>query len=544
MQIEKIKITNFKCFKETFELMLNKRLNIIVGDNDCGKTTIIEAIELALSGWYRGKYISNELTQSLFNKVSIEEYLASVKEGNPLEPPKITIELFFSADTNPVLKGLRNSDKADSIGVTLIIELDETYAENYECLIEEKNLHSLPIEYYHYYWESFARDEKITPRTIPIKSALIDSTSSRNPSGSDIYISKIVKNHLDSKDVVEISQAHRKMKDSFMEEPAVRKINEKIKQDSQITDKSIELSVELSTKNAWENTLVTYFDDIPFNFLGKGEQSILKTKIALSHKKTTEANVLLIEEPENHLSHANLNALLKYISQNNDKQVVITTHSSFVANKLGLKDLILLHDLKTQKLSDLSADTYDFFKKLAGYETLRLILSRKAILVEGDSDELVVQKAYMQKHDNRLPIEDRIDVIKVGTSFLRFLEIAERIDIPTVVITDVDWDLEVLEQKYKDYIGENKKKNILISYDTDFDTGDLEINGKPFNYNTLEPKLLKASGLKLLNQIFKTDYTTENKMHRFMNNNKTACALMIFESHLPVTFPDYIQNIV
>lgn len=544
MQIEKIKITNFKCFRETFELNLNDKLNIIVGDNDSGKTTIIEAIELALSGWYRGKHISNELTQSLFNKELIDEYIASVQEGNPLEPPKITIELFFSDDTNPILKGTNNSDKTNSLGVTFCVELDETYYEDYGCLIEEKNLHSLPIEYYHYYWDSFARDEKITPRIIPIKSALIDSTSSRNTIGSDIYISKIVKNHLDSKDVVEVSQAHRKMKDSFMDEPAVRKINEKIQRDSEITDKSIELSVELSTKNAWENTLVTYFDDIPFNFLGKGEQSILKTKIALSHKKTTEANVLLIEEPENHLSHANLNALLKYISHNDNKQVVITTHSSFVANKLGLKDLILLHDLKTQKLSDLNVDTYDFFKKLAGYETLRLILSRKAILVEGDSDELVVQKAYLQRHGNRLPIEDRIDVIKVGTSFLRFLEIAVMINIPTVVITDVDWSLKALEQKYKDYIGENKKDNILISYDTDFDTGDFEINGKPFNYNTLEPKILKSSGLELMNQIFKTTYTTDNEMHKFMNMNKTACALMIFESQLPVTFPEYIQSIV
>lgn len=544
MEIKKIKITNFKCFKETFELQLNEKLNIIVGNNDSGKTTIVEAIDLALTGWYRGKYIYNELTQSLFNKDSINEYLHSVQEGNPIEPPRIIIELYFSDDTNPIFKGTNNSEKTDSIGVTFIVEFDDKYFPDYECLIEKQSIRSLPIEYYQYYWDSFARDEKITPRVIPIKSALIDSTSSRNQHGSDIYISKIVKNHLDIKDVVEVSQAHRKMKDVFMNEPAIININKKIKEDSEITNKNVELSVELSTKNAWESSLVTYFDKVPFNLLGKGEQSILKTKLALSHRKAEEANILLIEEPENHLSHSNLNTLLKSLSDNNNKQVIITTHSSFVANKLGLKDLILLHDLKTAKLSDLNDDTYKFFKKLSGYETLRLLLSKQAILVEGDSDELIVQKAYMQKHESRLPIEDGLDVISVGTSFLRFLEIAEKIKIPTTVVTDVDWSLQDLESKYINYLGENKKEHILILYDPEFDEGDLEINAIPFNYNTLEPKILKASGLELLNRVFNTTYETENEMHKYMKSNKTNCALKIFESIEVIVFPEYIEKAI
>ena len=52
--------------------------------------------------------------------------------------------------------------------------------------------------------------------------------------------------------------------------------------------------------------------------------------------------------------------------------------------------------LRIRKFSELSEDTYNFFKKVAGYDTLRMILCKKAILCEGDSDELVIQKAYMQ----------------------------------------------------------------------------------------------------------------------------------------------------
>ena len=55
--IKKVRIFNFKCFKEWFEIDLNDGMNIIVGDNEEGKTTIIEAIYLALTGVYHGKYL-------------------------------------------------------------------------------------------------------------------------------------------------------------------------------------------------------------------------------------------------------------------------------------------------------------------------------------------------------------------------------------------------------------------------------------------------------------------------------------------------------
>ena len=77
---------------------------------------------------------------------------------------------------------------------------------------------------------------------------------------------------------------------------------------------------------------------------------------------------------------------------------------------------------------------------------MRLILCQKAILVEGDSDELVVQKAYLNKY-GKLPIHDGIDIISVGTSFLRFLEIAVKLNKPTIVVTDNDGNLEALEKK-------------------------------------------------------------------------------------------------
>src|SRR5665647_378436 len=109
MHISKVKIENFKCFKGVFALSLNKELNILVGNNEAGKSTILEAIHLALSGFFYGKYFKYELTQDLFNNTSVDEYLSAVNSAQDSEstsPPQILIELFFEDIADDSIKAL------------------------------------------------------------------------------------------------------------------------------------------------------------------------------------------------------------------------------------------------------------------------------------------------------------------------------------------------------------------------------------------------------------------------------------------------------
>ena len=223
-----------------------------------------------------------------------------------------------------------------------------------------------------------------------------------------------------------------------------------------------------------------------------------------------------------------------------DKQIVVSTHSSFVANKLGLSNLILLKNGRTTRITELKSA--GFFQKIAGYDTLRLVLCRKAILVEGASDELVVQRAYMDSHDGRLPIADGVDVISVGLTFLRFLEIAEKLSIPTCVVTDNDGDVDALKKKYSNYLGEKAKPSISICFDETVDQNDEDTSG--FNYNTLEPKLLKVNSLDTFNSLFGKSFASENELRQFMKNNKTECALAIFGSEQKINYPEYIVRAV
>lgn len=533
--IEKINIINYKCYRGKFSLNLNEGINVIVGNNEAGKSTILEAIHLALSGLLNGRYLKNELSQYIFNKDIETMYLESLMNGHPLPPPDILIEIFFSGADLPELEGDGNTSKRKASGIRFKIEFDSQFQTDYDELITTE-VTTIPIEFYKITWTSFAR-EVVTVKSIPVKSVLIDSTSTRFQNGSDVYISKIIKDDLVEKEIVDLSQAYRKLKESFMADKSVEAINNKITGKADISTKTVNISVDLSAKNSWETSLMTYLEGIPFHQIGKGEQCLIKTNLALAHKKAKESNLILIEEPENHLSHSKLNQFIKSVTAKCEgKQIIITTHSSFVANKLNLKNLILLSKTKEKMpLSKLSKETYEFFEKLPGYETLRMLLCKKAILVEGPSDELIVQRAFMDKNEKALPIEKEIDVISVGLTFKRFLEVAAILKTKVAAVTDNDGDYDSkITEKYVDYVGSD---SIEIFAD---DRNELR---------TLEPQLVDANkdDLKLLCEILeidKVDYNTTDLISAYMIANKTESALKIFNSEKSIKYPEYINDVI
>lgn len=538
MKIEKLVLQNYKSFKERTVITFNEGLNILVGDNEAGKSTILEAIHLCLSGILDGKYLKHDFHQYLFNYQVIEEYLHKIKTDKTVKLPELLIEVYFQNHEDlSEFEGSYNSEhNYKAQGIRFEIKLDDTYSDLYKDLIaltDEQT--SLPIEYFHIEWQSFAR-KAVIGRIIPIKSVLIDSSSSKVKNGSDIYLSKIIKDNLSKAEQIGLAQSYRKLKQNFNDDGNVTALNTKITSSAEISDKQLSITVDLSSNNSWESQLTTNFNNVPFDQIGKGEQCIVKTNLALAHSHEKDKNLILIEEPENHLSHTKLNSLIAQIKNKKaDKQIIISTHSSFVANKLGLENLILVDNKKTKFFRELPPDTYNYFKKLAGYETLRLILAKKAVLVEGPSDELVFQKLYMQKNDNKLPIEDGIDVISVQSlAFKRFLDIANLLEKNVAVITDNDGDFATnITNKYNSYFG---SKHILISADNRNELNTLEPQFFDVNKHDL-PKLRSVIG-------YPSTYTEDQKIIDYMINQKTDWALKLFESDEVLEYPNYIKTVV
>ena len=66
--ITKINIQGYRIYKD-FVLHPNPKLNLIVGANESGKSTLIEAISLALTGRINGRKASEELNPYWFNSI-------------------------------------------------------------------------------------------------------------------------------------------------------------------------------------------------------------------------------------------------------------------------------------------------------------------------------------------------------------------------------------------------------------------------------------------------------------------------------------------
>ena len=474
----------------------------------------------------------------------------SLRNKQPEALPKIVIEVFFGDCSDKQYQGNNKSDKPkDACGIKFSIEFNEAYQKEHEEILKQKEEFGLPREYYEARWESFAF-ERITLRTIPVKSSLIDASEYKvGYNLSDICTSHIIKNQLETSEKNAIARAYRELKKIFGDNETIRKINEKLKQEHNRGKNDnfgyISLGVDIGTTNIWEKALMVELDNLPLSCKGKGTQCMFKTRLALSDKQSTASDIILLEEPENHLSFSNLNRFIRTIEGKcSGKQILMTTHSSFVANKLGLDRLILMSDSGSMRMHELAKDTNEFFKKLPGYDTLRLILCKTAILVEGRSDELVIQRAYMDLHEGKLPIEDGRDVITVGgLTFLRFLEIADKLKLKDVrVVTDNDGHPDKLREKYKDYLGDNKKQNIKIYFDETVDNPQ-DNDPEGYNPNTLEPKLLKANSVEILNQIFGME-DDEKSLIAYMRENKVECALKIFESNETIKYPKYIHDAV
>lgn len=148
--ITKIKLLNFKRF-ETFEVTFDNKINLLIGDNEAGKSSILTAIDLVISG-SKNKVETIGL-EYLFNSNVIDRFLASDK--NYVNLPKLKIELFLSEQNNPETNGNNNSENRITDGLKLICEPNEDYGKDIVKILQQENC-VFPFEYYSIDFNTFA----------------------------------------------------------------------------------------------------------------------------------------------------------------------------------------------------------------------------------------------------------------------------------------------------------------------------------------------------------------------------------------------------
>ena len=174
------------------------------------------------------------ISEDLFNKDIVDEYLCLLKNGKPCNPPSIVIEVVFSGeeDTVALYKGDFNSRGVAESGIKLDIAIDaESFSDEYQDFVAAKSHHGLPIEYYACSWTTFAR-KSIRPAGIKFKSALVGAGNSLAWPGSKAMVTRIARDVLERSDQIAISQVHRRMRTGFSADQTVKSINEKISEGS------------------------------------------------------------------------------------------------------------------------------------------------------------------------------------------------------------------------------------------------------------------------------------------------------------------------
>ena len=527
--LTKIHIQNYRYF-EDFTLEFNDGLNILVGDNDTGKSTLLEAIGLALTGRVAGRTIATDLSPFHFNTRAVAAYREALQAKEKARPPEIIIDLFMEVnDETAKLQGTNNTFGEDSPGIRVRIYQDPDLAAEYLEFIQDlSRLKLVPVEYFKVDWLAFSGNP-IAARGVPATVSMIDASVIRLQSGADYYLQQIISSTLSKSERAELSGQYRSLREDFAAHKSVTAINNKLTgSHGDVSDRSLTLSIDLSQRSTWESSLAPHLDELPLQYVGKGEQNRLKVLLALS-RQVDATHVLLVEEAENHLSFASLNVLIdKVLAKCEGKQVFITTHSSYVLNKLGLASLILMSGQVSYRITDLSKGSEDYFKKLPGYDTLRLVLARKVVLVEGPSDELVFQRAYLDRY-GKLPIQNGVDVLSTrGLSFKRFLDLAVPLERQVVVVRDNDGTEPAdVQHRYADYLGHS-----FITVRV----------GQSKDLHTLEPQLLAANSLDVMNDVLGKHFATSAELLKHMEANKTTCALTIFDSGTTIAMPGYVNE--
>ena len=534
MNIQKIVVKNYKLLKDIV-IGLNPQINIFVGDNDAGKSTILEVVSILTTGKLNGIAFERQLKASYFNSAVRANYIASVSAGEKPEPPRIIFEAYF--DGNSEYKGTENELFEDADGIRVVVDITDSNMETYKRMLSNKEIKDIPVELYgvsYYYFNG----NSVSFRYSPFKCVFIDASRKGYGGLIDHFVSDSIADNLTEEQLTNLSVAYKASRLQFRDNEVVQKLNAAVRESAVIKGRSVSLELREDDIDAWKRQMSIVVDDIPFENIGLGTQNSIKIELAMKNVEE-QANVVLMEEPENNLSFSNMTHLVKHIVESVGKQVFISTHSSYIANKLDLGNVILVQNGEVKPYSALPYETKKYFTKLPGYDTLRFVLASHVILVEGPTDDLIIQRAYKDKCGH-LPADDGIDIITVDSlAFKRFADIANLVSKDIAIVTDNDRNIEKnIKEKYKDYIG---KSNLHFFYEANE------------NLHTIEPSVLFVNCIDgqptdSFKSIISKNGSLESRDYegilKFMSDNKVEWAFRVFDATETISYPEYIQNVI
>lgn len=191
--------------------------------------------------------------------------------------------------------------------------------------------------------------------------------------------------------------------------------------------------------------------------LGSNNLLFMACELLLLGKELEGLPLLLIEEPEAHLHPQRQLRLMQFLesaakpppeSDQRPVQVILSTHSPNLSSKIPLKNMVLMHRQRAYSLTDgqteLSTGDYRFLDRFLDVTKANLFFSRGLLIVEGDGESILLPT--IASLVGRDLTEHGVSVVNVGgTGLRRYARILQRrnpdegqLQIPTACLADMD----------------------------------------------------------------------------------------------------------
>jgi len=416
--LKRIRIRNFRSLKDNFVLNFEENMTLIVGENDAGKTTLVDAIKVILQGkkvelddfsygtneleielelgertylsnhFYEGTNITSKIylimthekLNSIKNLVNTEEFIENIENFKYLKNKADWLNIGYRSNTgfntlksniitrvDELLTGDNPSCFESKLPNENVYFLDGKHFEDVSLLINElyfrekrKSIWSEPIN-------------EVETIEIAIRSKLSEYASTIRSNINDGGIKDKIKEFL----------------------PGLTEIA--VTSDFETKDLNISVNVRMLE------------GDKEISIAKKGDGTKRRITMALLDYQNDEnegKSIYILDEADTHL-HVKaqlelINVLNEFIDVN--KQVVITTHSPFFINACKPQQIRLLknyNNISCVKYIQRDNEVNQILRNI-GIENTYLFFAKKILIVEGETEEKFIPIIYERVYGTNL----------------------------------------------------------------------------------------------------------------------------------------------
>lgn len=496
MYISKLKVKNFKCFQDV-EFEFNSNFNLIIGENNSGKSTIFEALRLWQLAF--NKFLKDRTNNKQSSFRNTQYYTFTLDEITFLRVADFK-KLFFSNSTKSIEISLTISNGLQSLELPVVFtRTTEGQVLRFElCKTTEKRKEASDL----------LAQLASKPKGSDFKEVFlftyinpVFNLSSNEPKYAKGFIisqiheakaSNIIRNIL-----LRITPDKKLLRDPILNpkmeilQNSLKEIIFNNKEDFLSFSKQLEDEdkyIQIFAKNS--QNLV----EVELNQLGSGTLNIINILaiLAFGDYENFNLNALLLDEPDSHL-HADhqkrLYQFLNKISNDENKQIFVITHNHeliesanevlYIDNKnVKRGEIIKAINKENYNLvyKDLSKDYYEqqisLCEKREIEEELKRI-KKPTLYCEGSTDVTVLKEAFNKLYDCENFFNNEVDILDANgapniTNLIKFSQLENKL-----LIGLYDSDREGLHQI------KNLKKNLA---------GDLKLDilKEHFHYQIIE----------------------------------------------------------